>query len=353
MRGIFRRDSRLRLVAGLGIALALPALSVVASHAQITTTTTLTAQPGPTATCPTTGLTVALTDVAVAVTGSEGVPAGTVSIVDEAGSAPVQLASAALDTTGKASFVFYLADSPQTPHILSAVYAGDSAFAGSTSTPAPPLTIRSQCDSVFVVTVSDLTVANLANATASATTLTLTPGQTGTGTITVTPLQEYVSSLPAPTFVTISCAGLPDLSSCAFTPENVEILPNEDAGVTSSMVIQTYAASSTSISPASRPGRSPSPIAWAFLLPGALGLGGLAWGARRRAGLKRLSLLALVGLVTLLSTTACNPRYSYEHHGPQPNPATPAGTYTIAVAAQSSNGITAVTNSTSFVLTVK
>jgi hypothetical protein len=332
----------------------MPALFVVASHAQSSTTTTLTAQPGPSATCPTTGLTVTLTDVTVVVTGSSaGVPAGTVNIVDNAGSAPIQLASAALDTTGKASFVFYLADSQQTPHILSAVYAGNTTFAGSTSTPAPPLTISSQCDSLFVVTVSELTVANLATATTSATALTLTPGQTGTGTVTVTPLQEYVSSLPAPTFITISCAGLPDLSSCAFTPENVEIVPSQYAGVTSSMVIQTYAAATTSLSPASRPGRSPSPIAWAFLLPGVLGLGGLAWGARRRAWLKRFSLLALVGLVTLLGTTACNPRYGYENHGPPHNPATPAGTYTIAVAAQSSNGITAITNSTSFVLTVK
>jgi hypothetical protein len=62
--------------------------------------------------------------------------------------------------------------------------------------------------------------------------------------------------------------------------------------------------------------------------------------------------MALVGLVTLLGTTACNPRYSYEHHGPVPNPATPAGTYTVTVSAQSNNGVTSILHDTSFVLTV-
>jgi hypothetical protein len=105
--------------------------------------------------------------------------------------------------------------------------------------------------------------------------------------------------------------------------------------------------------PATKSGRGSSPIAWAFLAPGILGLGGLAWGARRRRWLKHVSLVALVALVTLLGTTACNPRYSYEHHGPSPNPGTPTGTYTITVTGQSSNGVTATTRNTSFVLTVK
>jgi hypothetical protein len=63
--------------------------------------------------------------------------------------------------------------------------------------------------------------------------------------------------------------------------------------------------------------------------------------------------LALVGFVTLLGTTACNPRYYYENHGPVPNPPTPAGSYTVKVAAQTSNGVTATTYFTSFELTVK
>ncbi len=345
MRGIFRRASRLRLVAGLGIALAMPALFAAVLGAQtVNTTTTLTVQPGPSATCPASGFTVTLTSVTVVVTANTGVAAGSVSIMDEAGSAPLTLASTALDPSGQASFLFHLSSGP---HTLKAVYAGDATFDGSTSAPES-LDISSQCSSQFVVSVS-----NLAGSSNSATTLTLVPGQTGTGTVTVTPLQTYVSTLTAPVFITISCSGLPDLANCAFTPENVEILPSQYAGVTSSMVIQTYAASSTFLRPASRPGESSRPISWAFLLPGALCLGGLTWGARRRRWLRQLSLLTLLGLVTLLGTTGCNPRYGYKNHGPQPNPATPAGTYTVSVAAQSSNGLTAELSTTTFALTVR
>jgi hypothetical protein len=342
VRGILCRDLRLELVRGFCVALAIPALSVGASQAQgVNTTTTLTSQPGASAACSTPKLTLALTDLTVAVTGNAGVPAGTVSIMDEAGSAPVQLASAVLDSTGKASFVFYLADGA---HSLSAVYAGNVAFAGSASAPVA-LTISSQCDSEFVVTASNLTPG-------SASTLTLTPGQTGSATATVVPSEEFVSALTAPAFITLSCSGLPDQASCSFTPENLEILPGQDGGVTSSMLILTSAASTTSIPQGARPLRSSTPVAWAFLLPGTLGLGGVAWGVRRRRWLSRLSLVVLVGLVTLLGTTGCNPRYKYEHHGPVPNPPTPAGSYTVNVTGQFSNGVTAITNGTSFTLTV-
>jgi hypothetical protein len=339
VRGIFRRGLRLELVAGLGLALAASALAVVAAHAQsVNTTTTLTAQSSEASTC-------SLTTLSVAVTANAGIPAGTVNIEDEAGTSPVQLASAALNTSGQASFSLALGNGN---HSLIAVYAGDATFSSSTSA-AASAPVSSQCDSSFVVTVS-----NLGPSATSASTLTLTPGQSGTGTITVTPLQSYVSSLTAPEFVTISCSGLPDQASCSFTPENIEILPGQNAGITSAMMIQTVAASTTTSGlPANRPGQNRSPIAWAFLLPGVLGLGGLAWGARRRKWLARLSLVTMVGLITLLGTTGCNPRYNYEHHGPLPPPATPAGTYPVTVTAQSSNGVTATLYSTSFVLTVK
>jgi hypothetical protein len=152
-------------------------------------------------------------------------------------------------------------------------------------------------------------------------------------------------------FVTLSCSGLPDEAACSFTPENLEILPNATTAVTSSMVVGTQIGSQGQASLTPHP--SSNPVAWALLLPGALGLGGLAWGARRRAWLNRLSLLALVALVTTLGATACAPRYDYYNHGPPANPATPAGTYTVNVTAQSSNGVTAITNSATLALTVK
>jgi ABC-type glycerol-3-phosphate transport system substrate-binding protein len=74
---------------------------------------------------------------------------------------------------------------------------------------------------------------------------------------------------------------------------------------------------------------------------------------RRRAWLQRLSLLALLALVSMLGTTACNARYNYFNHGPPNNLPTPAGTYTITVTGQSSDGVTAITQNTTMVLTVQ
>jgi hypothetical protein len=264
--------------------------------------------------------------------------------MDGTGSTAVQLASATLDPAGHASFDFYLADGA---HSLSAVYAGDAAYAGSSSTIAS-LTVSAQCDSTFVVSAYNPT-----QPSTPLTTLSLTAGESGTAAITVTPAEDFVSTLTAPAFITLSCSGLPDQASCSFTPENIEILPGQNGGVSSSMLILTYAASTTSIKPAPVPGKTSGPIAWALLLPGALGLCGLAWGARRRRWLSRLSLMAVIGVITLLGMTGCNPRYKYEHHGPPPNPATPAGSYTVNVTGQFSDGVTAITNHTSFVLTVK
>lgn len=118
------------------------------------------------------------------------------------------------------------------------------------------------------------------------------------------------------------------------------------------MLIQTQASTASNASPQGRTTR-PNPVAWAVLLPGMLGLGGLAWGARRRRWLQRVVLVALVGLFATMGMTACNPLYYYKNHGPELPVATPAGTYTITVTGQSSNGVTAITNSTTFVLTVK
>jgi hypothetical protein len=317
----------------------MPALAVAALHAQgVSTTTTLTEQQGGAANCPTTGLSVTLTNLNVVVTGNAGVPAGGVSIVDGSGNAAVQLATATLDPTGQASFVFYLADGA---HSLSAVYAGEGSFQSSTSAPAS-VTISTQCDTGIAVTVS-----NLSPPTTPANTL--SPGQSGTATVTVIPLEGYVAALNGPAFVTISCSGLPDQASCVFAPENVEILLGQYAGVTSTMSITTQLGSTGQASVA-RP--VSSSVALAFLLPGAFALGGLALSARRRAWLQRLSLLALVALVSLLGATACNPRYDYFHHGPTPGRPVSPGNYTVIVAAQSSNGVTAITNTTDLALTI-
>jgi len=328
------------LVAGLVIALAMPALAFPTG---VSSTTTLTA--GALSGC------VQPLTVTVAASGTP-VTSGNVTINDQFNGNPVLLATMALGSSGTLSPSVALAAGS---HSLTASFTGTTGYNASTSL-AVLVSVATQCE--FTIGVS-----NFIPSSSAANTLTLTAGQTGSFTITVVPSVEYTSTLSAPLFVTLSCSGLPDGAACSSTPENLEILsttpetcpsgsPASSCPPTSTMVIQTYAASTVKATPPTTPGNRSNPIAWAFLLPGVLGLGGLAFGARRRRWLSRLSLVALVGLVTLLGTTACNPRYNYEHHGPSSNPATPAGSYNVTVTGQSSNGVTAITHSTTFVLVV-
>ncbi len=344
VRGMIRRGLRLRLVAGLGIALGLLLLTVPAAHAVgIATTTTLTAQSS-TQSCSTSGLTTTLTSLAVSVTGNSGVPSGNVTIEDEGSGSPVPLATVALSTAGQANLVFYL---PNGPHTLLAVYAGNSSYVGSTSLSISQ-TISSQCDSGLAVAITTLSpLSTPAN--------TLVAGESGSATVTVAPSQDLIESLISagtPGFITVSCSGLPDESSCTFTPESLQISPGQYQAVTSTMVVSTQASGTALLARPHRNGRG-NGVAWALLLPGMLGLGSLAWGTRRRRWLNRLMLLAMLGLVTTLGTTACNPRYYYLNHGPPENVPTPPGSYTVYVAAQYSNGLTAITQSTVMTLTVK
>ena len=258
--------------------------------------------------------------------------AGTVSVLDAFNGSSVQLASLAVTASGQISTSVSLV---QGAHSLTAVYAANGNYLSSTSATPVTVNIASPCQ----YTVS-----------ASPTTATVVVGQSSQIAVSVTPSLEFTNSISGPLFVTLSCSGLPDQSTCTFTPASLEILPSTSTVVGSTMVIGTQMASTASLKPLHR---EANPIAFAILFPGALGLAGLAWGGRRRRWLSRISLMALVGLVTVMSTTACSPRYQYLNHGPVQNPATPAGTYTITVTGQSSNGITAITQNTTLVLTVQ
>jgi hypothetical protein len=320
---MIRRGLRLEIVAGLGIALAMPALALAAEGSQPLATQTMLAAE----TLDQGGRTQAT--FTVTVTGEDGLPAaGAVSIKDHG----TPLAGAVLNAQGQA---IIKVDLLAGEHLLRAVYAGDDTHQSSVSLAVEAQGQTSTGTPTFQVSIAPAT-------------LSLTAGQSGTVITSVTPVNA--ASLTAPMFVTLSCAGLPDQSSCIFTPENIEILPGATAAITSSMVVQTEAASTAS----GMPQPDSNPVAWAFLLPGALGLAGIAWGSRRRRWLNRFVLVALVGLVSMLGTTACNPRYDYLHHGPPQNPATPSGNYTISVIGQSSNGITAITPTpATLALTVK
>jgi Bacterial Ig-like domain (group 3) len=347
VRRMNRRSLRLELVAGLGMALALLTAAASAQGASKDGSTDVSTQ---------TLLHVTTSDqgghtraaIAVSVTGDDGLPAtGAISIVE--GSR--QLAGVVLNSAGQASTVVAL---PGGAHNLRAVYSGDATHVASASAVAA---VQAQASSTPSFQLS------LAAVTPSSFPMVLKAGASGTANVTITPVNP--TALQSPMFVTLSCSGLPNQALCTFSPETVEILPNTPTSCASnspasacppisSMVLQTQAAGTVArITPGSRPGKGGGSVAWAILLPGMLGLGGLAWGARRRAWLSRLALLALVGLVTTLGTTACNPLYYYYNHGPPNNLPTPAGTYTVTVTGQSSNGVTAITQNTTFVLTVQ
>jgi hypothetical protein len=333
------RGLRLNFAAGLSLALAIPALSAAAAPG-IATQTILNIE-----THDQSGRTLATASMTGS--GADGTPASGPGILEESGR---HLAEAVLNKDGQATSVVPL---PAGDHALRAVYAGDVSHLGSTSGTSN-VTGQSSATPNFAVSLSAVAPSSLP--------LTITNGSSGTVAVTITPQDN--AALTAPMFVTLSCSGLPSLASCAFTPESVEILPTTPGSCApgsapsacppvSSMLIQTQRQGTTQVVPPARLGRGNSPVAWAILLPGMLGLGGLAWGARRHRWLNRLVLLALLGLVTTLGTTACNPLYYYYNHGPTVTPSTPTGTFTITVTGQSSNGVTAITNSTTMVLTVQ
>jgi hypothetical protein len=317
------RSRRLELFAGLGIALALPALALPAGNQPgQATQTTLAAE-----TNDLNGGTQAT--LSVTVIGQDGQPATGAVVLEDQGK-PV--AGVALNSEGRATSVLTLLPGE---HDLSAAYAGDT-------------THQTSASQISVVRATTGTTPDFSIAVSPAT-LSLKQGQSGTVTASLTPVNA--SSLTAPMFVTLSCSGLPDQSSCTFSPENLEILPNATAALASNIDLATAAGSTTRLEPPQE--ANSNRVAWAILLPGTLGLAGLAFGVRRRRWLSRFSLLGLVALVSVLGTTACSPLYNYHNHGPPHNLPTPAGSYTITVTAQSSNGITATTHSTTLVLTVQ
>jgi hypothetical protein len=334
-----RRSVRLESLWATGVALAIALLPAMAAAQNVATRTTLNVRTALRA-----GRTLA--SAAVTVSGEDGAPVSGAINIDEGDRI---LASAPLNSAGQATATFSL---PGGEHSLTAAYTGDAAHLSSRS---PIVEAQAQDSSTpdFQVTVSPVSPTSFP--------MVLSQGDSGTAEVTITPVNN--SGLTSPMFVTLSCSGLPNESSCTFTPESIEILadtptscPSGSSATScppvSSMLLQTQGKVSGQSPTAAAP-RPVRGLALAILLPGALSLGGLAWGMRRRRNLSRLFLLLLLAVVTTLGVSGCNPLYRYYQHGPGYPPATPTGTYSITVTAQSSNGVTAITNSTSIVLTVQ
>ena len=177
------------------------------------------------------------------------------------------------------------------------------------------------------------------NVTATPSSATVAPGGFTTILLSVNSVNGFDGT------VNLSCSNLPAQATCVFTP--VSVTPAANGTITSSLQIATVAPSGVSknMAPAGLP-FDRGGTALGFLLPGGVALLGV-FALRRKHG-HALRVLGMVALLAVcgMGLTACGARYGYLLHKPFPNYGTPAGTYSVTIAAYSSNG-TSVQEATS------
>jgi hypothetical protein len=195
---------------------------------------------------------------------------------------------------------------------LTAVYAGDTNYTGSTSTALTQ-----------VVVTPSFTVA------ASPASLTIARGSTGTTTLTFTPAGGYSG------LVSLSCGTLPSKATCTFTPASVTLAGSP---VSSTLTISTGSLTANLIMPTlNKVGHGEVFSASTALLPAMLL--GLLLSFRRKQFRKRtasmvLLLAASLGVLAGM-TTGCSGSGSTSSNGAN---ATPVGAYTIPLIVTGSQG---------------
>lgn len=222
---------------------------------------------------------------------------------------------------------------PKDASAVTAVYQGGTVYGASRSATA---NVTSEATS----TIADFSL------TLNPSSATVTAGTYATISVVITPENGFNQA------VNFSCSSLPSQSACTFTPASVT--PTSTSAVTSALQLTTAAASGTSAQ--YQPSRSASHIAYAIAFPGILALAGI--GALRRRSFGSSRVMSILGVAALLAASclglgACSARYGYLHHPPAGNTGTPAGSYTVTIAAFSSNGSTVTSHTTTLALTVK
>lgn len=261
--------------------------------------------------------------------GAAGIRTYTAKVAD-VGGAPVSEGSVSFETAkGSLGSVFVhggtatlnLKNAPEWATTVTAVYHGDADF--SSSAGSAEATTEASGLPGFTVT-------------ATPSSLTLTPGQYGTVELAITSQNGFSEQ------VNLSCSGLPGTAFCNFNP--VVATPPGNGSINSAMQITTMATSGAPADPSSSLRRSGG--VYAVVIPGLLALAGVGTVRRKNLGaLKVLGLMMLLGAGTL-GLSACSQRYRYLNYQPSPNYGTAPGTYTVVVAAYSSNG-TSITQATS------
>ena len=271
--------------------------------AQFSDTTALSAGNG----SPNFGSNVTLTATLSDGTASE-IPTGTVTFMD----GTTNLGSGTLDNTGKVTF--QTSALAVGPHNVTAVYAGDDYFLGSTS-PAATVNVGDYALSV------DRTAA------------TVIAGDLATFALTVTPQGGFANP------VVLSCSGLPVLSACSFSPPT--LTPNGGAA-TSTLTITTTAHTSRTAMLLLPSGGAGSVFATAtgFAFLGMV-MSGSATGKKRP---RRYCLKLLVALGLLAAVVGCGSTQT-----PDPTSGTPAGMSNVVVTSTSGR----LTQTTSIAFSVR
>jgi Bacterial Ig-like domain (group 3) len=231
------------------------------------------------------------------INGGTGTPTPTGNVTFKDGA--IVLGTGALN--GSAAATFQTSALTLGTHTISAVYAGDTAYAPSSSS-----TMIERVVSVL----PDYTV------TIPSGSATVTAGQSANFTITITPSGGFSSA------VNLSCSGLPAQSNCGFVPPAL----TPSGAVSSALTITTTAHTLASASPA------PSILASALTGVGLLGVV-IVGGATRRKRVWQSAAMLLVVMAIVAGLAGCGGG----GHTPVPNPTTgtPAGTYTVTVTAAS------------------
>jgi len=189
----------------------------------------------------------------VAHTAGSASPTGSVTFLNGTST----LGTGSLNSNGIATFTTSSLSANQ--YSITAAYAGDGSFAGSTSSAAAMSVVD------FQLTASPSSVSISA------------PGQSATAALTLTPLDGFSQA------VTYTCTGLPAGAICSFVSSSTG----------ASLTITTTAATTAALRRSSAPGSAP---ALALLLPGLLGLF-TACGRKRRS--RAAAALALITAISV------------------------------------------------------
>lgn len=290
-------------------------LAGVGQAALVNTTIALQSSKNPALTTDTLTLTATVTPVTLG-----AIPTGTVTFMNGSTS----LGTGTLNASGVATLGNVQFSSAGT-YSLTAVYAGDLNFNGSTS--------AALSETITAPPPPDFSIA------LNPTSLTVSRGSSGSATVTVTPANGFTGT------VTITCSGAPANTSC--TGGNITV---SSGAATGTVTITTNTTARLAIPGdgtmlASQP-RSPSRLPFsAFLGTGVIGIV-LSMGSSKlrspTARKRKLLGLVLLGLVlaSILIMPACS-----SNSGPR----SPTGTSTLTVTATSG----AITHSTSLTLTIQ